>query len=550
MYKGDKRREFKKGLDSKEQRRRREDARLTLRKKNRDEQLQKRRKQAEDASASSQGVAPDNTQAFSAQMNPMIAEKLRQLPRMIQGIQSNDPQVQYECTTQIRKLLSIERNPPIQEVINTGVVPRLVQFLQNAQNTGLQFEAAWALTNIASGTSQHTQEVIRHNAIPVFVQLLKSPNDDVREQAVWALGNIAGDSPQARNLTLESGALPNLLNLCNQNSKLTLLRNATWTLSNFCRGKPQPPFHLVAPALQVLASLLFVKDDEVLTDACWAFSYISDDNSPQNQQINAVVKCGAVKRLVELLSHPTDNVKHPALRTVGNIVTGDDLQTQVVINHGALPRLLMLFSSPKKGIRKETCWAISNITAGNVEQIRAIIQANLIQPLIGLLRAAEFDIKKEACWAISNATSGGNDEQIRFLVNQGAVPALAELLGSHNSKVVLVVIEALDNILRVGQNDANRDGTGNNKFAQFLEECNGLDKLEELQTQENVEIEIYNKAVALVKTYFDGEEEDANAGMGQPAVNQQGTFGFGGDAGFGGAQNPNMQGGGGQPFSF
>lgn len=459
--------------------------------------------------------------------NPLILEKLRQLPRMVQGINSTDAQVQYECTTQIRKLLSIERNPPIQEVINTGVVPRLVQFLQNAQNTGLQFEAAWALTNIASGTSQHTQEVIRHNAIPVFVQLLRSPNDDVREQAVWALGNIAGDSPTARNLALEAGALPNLLALCNQNSKLTLLRNATWTLSNFCRGKPQPPFPLVAPALPVLASLLFVKDDEVLTDACWAFSYISDDMDPQNNKINAVVKCGAVKRLVELLSHPSDNVKHPALRTAGNIVTGDDLQTQVVINHGALPRLLALLSNPKKGIRKEACWAISNMTAGNVEQIRCVIQANLIQPLIGLLRNSEFDIKKEACWAISNATSGGNDDQIRFLVNQGAIPALADLLSSHNSKVVLVVIEALDNILRVGQNDANREGTNNNRFAQFLEECGGLDKLEELQAQENVEIEIYNKAVSIVRNYYDGEEEDGAGGMDAPAPQQAAQFQFG-----------------------
>merc|ERR1711964_146221 len=43
----DKRREFKKGLSAGKQRRKREDARLTLRKKNREEQLQKRRKQCE-----------------------------------------------------------------------------------------------------------------------------------------------------------------------------------------------------------------------------------------------------------------------------------------------------------------------------------------------------------------------------------------------------------------------------------------------------------------------------------------------------------------------
>lgn len=389
---------------------------------------------AMDMSAMNAGAAAASTAGNS---------KLENLPQMIQGVMGNDPAIQTECTTQFRRLLSIEKNPPIQQVIDSGVVPRFVEFLQRDDNPALQFEAAWALTNIASGTSEHTKVVMEVGAVPIFVKLLLSPNDDVREQAVWALGNIAGDSPPCRDLVLQAGAMPPLLQQLHQGSKLSMLRNATWTLSNFCRGKPQPEFGLVRQSLATLGQLIFSPDEEVLTDACWALSYLSDG---PNEKIQAVIEAGVCRRLVELLLNPSPAVQTPALRTVGNIVTGDDLQTQFIINNNALPCLLALLASPKKGIRKEACWTISNITAGNKDQIQAVVDNNIIPPLVQLLTNAEFDIRKEAAWAISNATSGGSPQQIKFLVTQGCIRPLCDLLTVNDAKIVTIALEGLENV--------------------------------------------------------------------------------------------------------
>ena len=61
--------------------------------------------------------------------------KIAQLAEeMIAHVFSDDPQQQVDATTKFRKLLSKEKNPPIERVIECGVVPRFVEFLKHGHS--------------------------------------------------------------------------------------------------------------------------------------------------------------------------------------------------------------------------------------------------------------------------------------------------------------------------------------------------------------------------------------------------------------------------------
>lgn len=197
----------------------------------------------------------------------------------------------------------------------------------------------------------------------------------------------------------------------------------------------------------------------------------------------------------------------PALRVIGNLLSGEDSVTIKVIEAGALPALKGLLLSDRQGIRKEACWSLSNILAGTVEQIQQTIEEDIIPIVLHLLSVDRFDIKKEAAWCIANAVSGANHGQIIYFVAHNCIPALCTLLKFQDIELIDMTLDAFYKTLKTGKKIESEKNMPFNPYAHQIMEYGGLDTLESEAINSRNET-VLKKARKIVDTFFKNTESD------------------------------------------
>lgn len=93
----------------------------------------------------------------------------------------------------------------------------------------------------------------------------------------------------------------------------------------------------------------------------------------------------------------------------------------------------------------------------------------------------------------------------RYLVSQGCIKPLCDLLTCNDPRLVTVALEGIENVLKAGEHESSANG-GTNPYTAFVDEAEGLDKLEQLQKHSNEDV--YKKAVHILETYFGLDEEE------------------------------------------
>ncbi|KNB42430.1 importin subunit alpha-1 [Blastocystis sp. subtype 4] len=398
--------------------------------------------------------------------------------------------------------------PPIDLVIQTGLVPRFTSFLSCDSCPELQYEAAWVLTNIASGNKDQTAVVVMSGALPVLIGLINSPSSNVREQAAWALGNIAGDSADYRDAIIDAGTINMLLVHLNNNPTYMFQKNSVWLLSNLCRMRDGVPanFEKVSICLPYMMECLLSDKEEIVVDACWSFVFVTDSNKANTRY---VLQMNVLPIVMQLLGNQNTKIVSPALRTVGNVLSGDDIQTQMCIDLNVLDYLEALINSSNTAIVKEATWCLSNIAAGNIEQIQLLLDRGLVPVLEEMINQGKLDIQKEACWTICNIVCGSSMNQLSFVLDKyRIVPEISMLLNKNSEeKLLIMIIDSLDRMMSVenmGQVLVNMGRWQTNIVDDDIQDGETLDNLEALSMTD----EVYAKVAAFVDKYYEREKDE------------------------------------------
>ena len=129
-------------------------------------------------------------------------------------------------------------------------------------------------------------------------------------QALHAIGNIATDT-DLREVLMVQGALQVVLEQLNPNTKLPVLRKATWCLASICGaggGGPGRSWAMIAPAaLTILPHLLGSEDEELLTQGCRALAALGEARSLCSSHPPPLAP-----RPSPLTPHPSPLAPHPS----------------------------------------------------------------------------------------------------------------------------------------------------------------------------------------------------------------------------------------------
>ncbi len=144
------------------------------------------------------------------------------------------------------------------------------------------------------------------------------------------------------------------------------------------------------------------------------------------------------------------------IRTIRNIAARNASHIPLILNYNLLPCVLELLDHENRDIVRDMCGLISDITHYTIVTIQALIEIGFFRKLFKVLKVAQADTHKEAACIVYNTIQYGKAEQVRYLIDEGVILPLCNLLHvNYDLEVVTLAIRGLEKLLHLNNDDYN-----------------------------------------------------------------------------------------------
>ena len=330
-------------------------------------------------------------------------------------------------------------------LVQHGVVPLFISLLED-EDLNVVEQAGWGLGNLAGDCVAIRDMIHDAGGVAAGIAALRNPllHSSGRANITWTMSNLCRGKPAPRPAAVRGlmeyfgEVMRKLIALQEDGDGAAVAEvekeiiDVLWGVSYVTDG-PNEQVQLGIDLMPLIVAILSVPDaveEPGFGDApvverlvaseqmAYAMEYLPKQELERLCMLNSDIwNCCvcANRRLynrVRLAVCHKKEVRVPAVRIIGNVLSGTDAQTQAAIDCGALrviealiPSLVPDDSRGAVSERKEVCWLLSNVTAGTPVQCRVVLKSPVFcNFLLDALRPTEHvSVGKEAAWAVSNA---------------------------------------------------------------------------------------------------------------------------------------------------
>eukprot|EP00889_Picochlorum_renovo_P000945 jgi/Picre1/27975/NNA_000936.t1 len=434
------------------------------------------------------------TKPFDKVEEDQIRKDLEGAVRDIQEARPVGGKTHLNAVHQLRHILSTYEEPPYKIAVESGAIPVLIEALQPPQMDSVAlettFQASWALTNLAVGTSQVVEAIIP--AAPILIAHIGGDGGfAMAEQCAWAIGNMGEEDVEYRAILIANGAVKPLIRLFTRacaslkqgkESKLdkeglSAGETAAWALSILFKGEGEEvnAFFEIDGAMEAVMTVLTsqIAPVALVQETSWLLSRVTCSCSVH--RISEDQRC-----LVNIASYAGPEAEEFFSSDPG---------------YDAIDVIVMCGSTKQYGVEREVAWALRGICQLGYAPAMFVKKSSAIPLLKKYLKEEPFHVKKEAAGVLISICSAEKDpgELLNHLFagDEVAVVKMLSLMKAAHKDSIELGIQFVKMMLQYLP-----------KGKEVIEHAGGIKALEEVQYHEGVDGTSKEQAKILVNEYW------------------------------------------------